>query len=400
MATTFQKCKNDKKNPCARIRCGHPWTVRYREPGGRSGRQREKTFPTKRQAEAHGNKMEADKLTGVYLDPDRGKITVATWWAEWLEAQVLKPNTLRDYKGFANNYLIPTIGRKTLAGVTPNDVQRVVAALSDAGLMASTIGTRVIPMKAMFKAAVENDRIAKDPCRGLKLPRVASKAVDPDDIPTLEEVVQIAGRMPDEYRLIVWLIAGSGLRPSESFGVSEDCHRGDVLRVYRQTTEKGDGKGNRKALVPLKHRAEGDYREIPLADWLGEEIDRHREQHGTYALAGATGLLFATGTGALLTHEGFYYYWRKVMKALGFFYKPHDLRHFFASTMLAAGVSLLEVSRWLGHHSIRITADTYGHLVPDSWQRGRKAMQDAMRTRFRVIRGETLSASEAVARTA
>ncbi|WP_345621552.1 hypothetical protein [Streptomyces ziwulingensis] len=41
--------------------------------------------------------------------------------------------------------------------------------------------------------------------------------------------------------------------------------------------------------------------------------------------------------------------------------------------MLAAGVPLLEVSRWLGHRSLRVTADTYGHLVPDSWNRGRAA---------------------------
>ncbi|MFD0393839.1 hypothetical protein ACFQ3Z_21595 [Streptomyces nogalater] len=73
MATTFQKCKKDKDDPCIKSRCGHPWTVRYREPGGRSGRQREKTFPTKKQAEAHGNQMEADKLQGVYLDPERGR---------------------------------------------------------------------------------------------------------------------------------------------------------------------------------------------------------------------------------------------------------------------------------------------------------------------------------------
>jgi integrase len=63
-------------------------------------------------------------------------------------------------------------------------------------------------------------------------------------------------------------------------------------------------------------------------------------------------------------------------------------------------VSPLEVSRWLGHHSIRITADTYGHLVPDSWQRGRKAMQDAMRPRFQVIKGEAATAPEEVAKAA
>ncbi|MCD9192241.1 hypothetical protein LUZ64_13590 [Streptomyces albireticuli] len=52
-----------------------------------------------------------------------------------------------------------------------------------------------------------------------------------------------------------------------------------------------------------------------------------------------------------------------------------------------AGCSLLEVSRWLGHKSIRITADTYGHLVPESWERARKAMEAAMRPQLTAIKG-------------
>lgn len=277
----------------------------------------------------------------------------------------------------------------------PNDAQRVVAAMAEAGLMASTIETRVIPMKAMFKAAVDNDRIGKDPCRTLKLPRAASTAVDPDEIPTLVEVRRIAGEIPDAYRLNVWLMAGAGLRPSEAFGASEDCQRGDVYRVYRQATDKGDGKGNRKALVPLKHRAEGDYRETPLAGWLADEITQHKADHGTRTVGGTSGLLFATVTGTLFTHENFFHHWQKIMKKLELSYKPHHLRHFFASTMLAAGCSLLEVSRWLGHKSIRITADTYGHLVPDSWNRGRKAMEDAMKPQLRVVEGGATDEPEA-----
>ncbi|GAA0406453.1 tyrosine-type recombinase/integrase [Streptomyces luteireticuli] len=387
MASVFQKCKTDKQDknyPCTKTRCKHSWTVMYREPGGRSGRQREKSFPhgtpggPNKAAEAFAKKVEADKLEGIYLDPDRGKITVRAWWNEWLEPQSLAPNTLRDYEGFASNYLIPTIGRKTIAGVTPLDAQRVVKAMQDAGLKSTTIRTRVTPMKAMFKAAMDNERIGKDPSRNLVLPRIAAQAVNEDDIPTPEEVVALAKEMPDEYELAVWLIAGAGPRPSEAFAASADCRRGDIYRIHRQTTEKGDGKGNRKAIIPLKHRAEGDYRDTPLAPWLDAKISHHIARFGTRTILGTSGLFFATKDGALLTNEGFFYHWKRARKKLGLAYTPHDLRHFFASTMLAAGCSLLEVSRWLGHRSIRVTADTYGHLVPSSWDRGRGAMEAAM----------------------
>jgi integrase len=55
----------------------------------------------------------------------------------------------------------------------------------------------------------------------------------------------------------------------------------------------------------------------------------------------------------------------------------HDLRHTFASTALAEGVPISEVSRWLGHKSITTTVDLYGHLVPEASGRARNALDRA-----------------------
>ncbi|MFJ1932661.1 tyrosine-type recombinase/integrase [Kitasatospora sp. NPDC088160] len=393
MATVFQKCKEESDNryyPCEKSRCGHSWTVRYREPGGRTGRQRERSFPTKREADNYGIKMENDKRAGIYLDPKLGQITVRAWANEWLGSQIIAPNTERDYKGFIGNHLVPHIGRKTIANVTTQDIQRLIARMTKAGLKGSTIKTRMIPLRSMLNAAVADKRIAESPyqAKNLTFPRVASQAVDADAIPTLAEIVAIAAELPAEYRLIVWLGAGAGARPSEAFGVSEDCDRGDTLRFYRQATDKGGKETGRKALVPLKHRAEDDWRDVPMPPFLAEGFRAHVTEYGTHTIGAGTGLLFATKAGGLLTHEGFYYHWRKAMQALGLSCTPHDLRHFFASTALAAGVSLLEVSRWLGHKSIKITADIYGHLVQDAPERMRRVMQDALRPAARGLEAE------------
>ncbi|TMR23681.1 hypothetical protein ETD86_07555 [Nonomuraea turkmeniaca] len=58
----------------------------------------------------------------------------------------------------------------------------------------------------------------------------------------------------------------------------------------------------------------------------------------------------------------------------------HDLRHGFASTALAEGVPISEVSRWLGHESITTTVDLYGHLVPEASARAREALDKAFRS--------------------
>ena len=57
---------------------------------------------------------------------------------------------------------------------------------------------------------------------------------------------------------------------------------------------------------------------------------------------------------------------------------PHSLRHCYASS-LARGIPITEVSRWLGHKSIEVTHQTYGHLIPASWDRARTVFDDAHR---------------------
>jgi hypothetical protein len=60
-----------------------------------------------------------------------------------------------------------------------------------------------------------------------------------------------------------------------------------------------------------------------------------------------------------------YKIWRPVMEASGLPYrKPHNLRHTYASLLLARGVSVAYVQAQLGHHSIQVTVDTYGHFIP------------------------------------
>jgi integrase len=56
---------------------------------------------------------------------------------------------------------------------------------------------------------------------------------------------------------------------------------------------------------------------------------------------------------------------------------PHSLRHLYASVALAEGIPITEVSRWLGHKSIEVTHQIYGHLVPSSFDRARTALDAA-----------------------
>lgn len=135
------------------------------------------------------------------------------------------------------------------------------------------------------------------------------------------------------------------------------------------------------------------FRDIPAPLFICGEIDAHAEQWNPVPLtfqdpAGRNKevrVFFAPrerGKGIMPTANTYGDHWRKALKAAGLVdaegkpkYTPHSLRHFFASTALAAGIPIHEVSRWLGHKSIKTTVDIYGHLVPEAWDRCRDIMQ-------------------------
>ncbi|MFF2925942.1 tyrosine-type recombinase/integrase [Streptomyces celluloflavus] len=116
--------------------------------------------------------------------------------------------------------------------------------------------------------------------------------------------------------------------------------------------------------APLKHRKEGEWRDIPVPDFPSAHSDRFpvvNQQDGmTYP-----GLVRAS--------------WDRTVKRPGLrAYTPHDLRHKWATLTSMNGVALHEVSRWLGHRSLKVTVDRYGHLT----QNGRERCRQVVTTTF------------------
>ncbi|WP_308213474.1 tyrosine-type recombinase/integrase [Streptoalloteichus tenebrarius] len=199
-------------------------------------------------------------------------------------------------------------------------------------------------------------------------------------MPTIAEIRQIEQGLPENLKLAVWLMAGAGLRVGEAMAVSAKCVRGETLRVWQQMSLAPDPETGRYVthLAPLKHRAEGDYRDIPIPKFLREKVKEHIAQHGTLSTPEAEEMLFRTKINTLMSVDNFRHHWDKAVGALKLAYTPHDLRHYFASTALHGGVALNEVSAWLGHKSIKTTVDIYGHLTQEASARMRRVMQEAL----------------------
>lgn len=157
---------------------------------------------------------------------------------------------------------------------------------------------------------------------------------------------------------------GCGLLVGEALAVSEQCIISDrtVLRVGEQVNPQGQ-------LRPLKFRAADDYRDTPLPRYVSDVIDKHLADYGTTP----DGYLFRVRRQKLVVRRTYQDDFARSARKAGLLLQfiPHSLRHHFASTALARGIPITDVSQWLGHRSIEVTYRIYRHLMPSAWDRAR-----------------------------
>jgi integrase len=220
-----------------------------------------------------------------------------------------------------------------------------------------------------MRGAVRDGYIRKTPCADIRLPEVSKTTVR---LLTPAQVLGLANAMPSRYALLVLLGAGAGLRQGEAFGLALDrIDQADgMITVAQQVIIVN----RHPVLAPPKTSA--SLRDVPMPRFVLRAVQAHAGQLGLDAGA----ILCRTPRGTLLRRDYYNrYIWKPAITAAGLSGDTtyHDLRHTFASTALAEGVPISEVSRWLGHKSITTTVDLYGHLVPEASTRARDALDKA-----------------------
>ncbi|MYW70428.1 tyrosine-type recombinase/integrase [Streptomyces sp. SID8379] len=343
---------------------GNRWLVRYREPGGRTGRQRQKSFARKKDAVDFATKVENDKREHTYVDPTAGRTSVRSYTAQWLTLDGRAPSTQAAYESIFRCHVLPHLGDKTMSQVTASDIEALYAAWRRGGAAPMTVTNRAIPLAAMFAHAVRHKRISHSPVKDAKKPLTSITPVDERQLPSTEEIAALAKSIGERLEPAVWLMACAGLRISESLGVFPEDIQDGVLRVRRQVVRIREESGKYSAVyAPLKHRREGQWRDVPIPSFLDEFTHRLPilNEHGGIPHGG-------------LVRKS----WYRAIERLDMpRYKPHDLRHKWATVVLTQGASLHETARWMGHTAISVTAATYGHLTQDGWERCQQILSAA-----------------------
>ena len=280
-------------------------------------------------------------------------------WLEGVRAGVIrnrsgdpyKPSALRGYEQALRLRILPALGGAKLGDIRRSDVQRLVTRMLESGLDPSTVRNTLMPLRAIYRHALSLDQVAINPTAGVQLPAVRGtrdRFASPDEAARL-----IAALEPQDRALWATAMYG-GLRMGELRALEwndVDLAAG-LIRVERTWDMK-------EGVIGPKSRS--GRRTVPIAVALRDHLVEDRMSRP------AEGLVFGRGPSRPFDPSTVADRARRAWHRAGL--EPirlHECRHTFASMMIAAGVNAKALSTFLGHASITITLDRYGHLMPGS----------------------------------
>ncbi|MFE7665993.1 tyrosine-type recombinase/integrase [Streptomyces celluloflavus] len=386
----WYKTETDADGKTTRVKTDrHSTGKRYRARYiGPDGTEKSQSFPDrqKRQAEQWLAQIEADMLRGQFIDPRAGRVTVKQHAERWLASLTMDPGTYVDTERRIRLHVVPHLGRHTLGSLRPTHIREWLRALQDQGLAPAYQKVIFANLCTMLTAAVDDRIIQQNPCRStsVRAPRPDARRIAPWQ---RSRVLAVRGALPEQYRPVVDLAGGCGMRQGEVLGLAVDdvdsvegvVHIVRQVKLIRNKPVFAPPKGGKLRTVPLPEH---------VAKSLAEHITRHppvtvslpwRQRDGKPVSAS---LLFSGHAGQEVNRNTFNRWtWRPALEAAGVPFGRengmHALRHFYASVLLDAGESIKALSEYLGHHDPGFTLRTYTHLMPSSEKRTREAVDRA-----------------------
>jgi len=349
-----------------------------RDPAtGKRLRHFESVKGTKKVAQQRMHELLHTLEQGAYVRPSR--LTVAQFLGEWLQDYVelnCSPRTKASYEMIIRRHLIPELGSIPLSQLEPRHLQASYSRQRERGrvdgkgqLSPQTVRYCHSLLAEALGYAVKMGLLSRNVAQATEAPRADHKVMPtlaPEDVPRFLEAAQ-----ETPYYTLFYLLLHTGLR------------RGEALALRWKNVDLGLaslGVSAYLSVVEAAYKLNGTYvikepktshsrRRIALPPSLGLVLRQHKAgQEAQRALLGKpltdNDFVFAHPDGSLLDPSTVSHAFNKVMRKAGLPHiRLHDLRHTHASLLLQAGVHPKIVQERLGHSSIRVTLDTYSHVI-------------------------------------
>jgi integrase len=342
------------------------------------GRRKSKCVGSREAAEQVRRQVDAKLALGdlsVLNAPDDKKPTFNNYADGWLKnyAQIeCKTSTAQGYEGVLEQYLRPRFGKKILDEIRRDDVRALINDLISKDLSRNTIRNALCVIRGLFNYAIEEGLIESNPAS--RLGRFTRSAKNPEAkgiaLTSLEvrQFLKAAQEIFPDYHPLFLMAVRGGLRRGELVSVQwgdvqlgtddNDSERFILVQhnyVRREHTTTKSKKSRRVDLSRELRRVLVELRDKRLLEaYLKGKNDISDE------------LVFRSPHGVILDPDNLYHrIFLPVLAKAGIRrIRLHDLRHTFGSLLLQNGASIVYVKEPMGHSSIQVTVDTYGHLIP------------------------------------
>lgn len=352
------------------------WLIDYRDS---AGVRRAKQFARKKDAEAWSTAAAWQVSQGVHT-ADSQSITVkaaSDLWIKRAENEGRERSTIKQYRELARLHVIPLIGAEKLSKLSMPAVEAFRDALV-ASRSRAMAGKAVRALSSILTEAQRRGLVSQNVAKGVKVIRPSRDRADVV-IPTKAELRAMLDHAGADFRPLLLTAIVTGLRSSELRGLRwQDI---DLKAATVTVAQRADQWG-----VIGSPKSKAGRRTIPIAPQVASELRKWKLR----CPKGKLELAFPNGEGGVLHHSNLLrrQYWPLQVAAgvadadLGGDGKPlvdvdgqpilkaryglHALRHAAASVWLHQGIDLKRLTTWMGHSSVQITLDTYGHLIKDN----------------------------------
>ena len=346
--------------------------------------------------------LENRRDAGIVLEAGAGALTVGGWLDHWLSTiavRRVRPTTLEGYESKVGVHIKPALGHHLLERLQPEHLERFYAAKLAAGLSPATVLVCHRILSRALKVAEQRGRIARNVALLVDPPAVRFQEVEPLTADEARRVLQAAREQRNSAR---WSVAlALGLRQGEALGAKwahVDLDTG-VWRVRTQIRRLayrhgcGDTCGEPQprrcparvgGITEMEPKTERGKRGIGLPPQLLTDLRAHRQAQLAERLGAGSSwqdndLVFCQSNGKPIDARKDWMRWRDLLREAGVRHaRLHDARHTAATMLLAQKVPARVVMEILGHSTIAVTQNIYGHVMPEAVSAATAALADVL----------------------
>jgi integrase len=340
------------------------------------GKRKAKSVGSRHAAEKVKREIEARIALGDFrLLNDQPPPTLEEYAAEWIQhyAKVeCKKNTWESYDRNLRLYILPGFGKLRLPDITRAKVKAFLAEkVAGEKHSRNTIRLMIAPLRAILNHAIEDELIDRNPVLRIgRFYRVHFEARKPTALAPDESqrLLEAAKKFYPEYHPLFLCALRAGLRQGELLGLKwgdvqfgqndSDINRYILVQRNLQAGRLTSTKNRKRRRVDLSRELKQvmfDLRDSKFLVAFQRGFDLGNE------------LIFHDAEGRGLDRDVVTRVFKSCLARAGLReIRFHDLRHTFGSQLIQNGASLVYVRDQMGHSSIRVTADIYGHLLPSA----------------------------------